>query len=398
MIYRVYANRQEITSFPVNGVETDEIWGGDTLLWKKEKAKEAFTVRAYHTYGNPVTNGKQIFTRFIFSGSYANRKYGWAFVNYKSPYIDTKIEEGGGVPGEYTRTIQACAECNGPVCAVETRAYFTTYANNIYSLHIIIHSFENGKETSNTCVINADEGTSFDEPKLVWQSGGYVYYYIKNRTRTGATKIREMVFKIAINGTLVGTYEKWKEDVDDKDTMVIGSYLNLSEITSGSKKYLVNMNGHFAIYELKENPFDIINIIDTSGIPTSEYKYYIGFTNNKHIFMSFSTSGTKTTGKIYEFIEGEFIEKRTTYLVEWYNRVCVYKNHIYAVNGRSILDCGDIETGNDDKAKIIGETPYSGTVELTFAQSGYIYIIRSSGRETTGLEASVNHYMTIIPL
>ena len=207
-----------------------------------------------------------------------------------------------------------------------------------------------------------------------------------------------MVFKIAVNGTLVGKYEKWKEKADDKDAIVIAPYLNLSEISSGSKRYLVNMNGHFIIYELKENPFDIINIIDTSGIPTSEYKYYIGFTNNKHIFMSFSTSGTKTTGKIYEFIEGEFIEKRTTNLIEWFDRVCVYKNHIYAVNDENVLDCGDIETGSDDKAKIVGKIPYSKNIELIFAQNEYIYIIHYSGKETIGSEALTKHYMTIIPL
>lgn len=36
MIYRAYANRQEITEFPINGVNTDEIWGGDILLWRRE--------------------------------------------------------------------------------------------------------------------------------------------------------------------------------------------------------------------------------------------------------------------------------------------------------------------------------------------------------------------------
>lgn len=35
MRYRAFANGQEITEFPINGVNTDEIWGGDTLLWKK---------------------------------------------------------------------------------------------------------------------------------------------------------------------------------------------------------------------------------------------------------------------------------------------------------------------------------------------------------------------------
>ena len=35
MRYRAFANGQEITEFPINGVNTDEIWGGDTLLWKR---------------------------------------------------------------------------------------------------------------------------------------------------------------------------------------------------------------------------------------------------------------------------------------------------------------------------------------------------------------------------
>lgn len=35
MIYRAFLNRQEITGFPVKGKETTEIYGGDTLLWKK---------------------------------------------------------------------------------------------------------------------------------------------------------------------------------------------------------------------------------------------------------------------------------------------------------------------------------------------------------------------------
>ena len=36
MIYRAYANRQEITEFSINGVNTDEIWGSDILLWRRE--------------------------------------------------------------------------------------------------------------------------------------------------------------------------------------------------------------------------------------------------------------------------------------------------------------------------------------------------------------------------
>ncbi len=35
MIYRAFLNRQEITGFPVAGIETTEIYGGNTLFWKK---------------------------------------------------------------------------------------------------------------------------------------------------------------------------------------------------------------------------------------------------------------------------------------------------------------------------------------------------------------------------
>lgn len=43
MIYRAYLNQQEITSFFLDGVETDEIWGGNTLLWKKEQPQIPFS-------------------------------------------------------------------------------------------------------------------------------------------------------------------------------------------------------------------------------------------------------------------------------------------------------------------------------------------------------------------
>lgn len=36
MIYKAFLNRQEITGFPVKGKETKEIWGGNTLLWRKD--------------------------------------------------------------------------------------------------------------------------------------------------------------------------------------------------------------------------------------------------------------------------------------------------------------------------------------------------------------------------
>jgi hypothetical protein len=58
MIYKAFLNRQEITGFPVNGVETDEIWGGDTLLWKKND--EIFTLSNTVGFGSPNSNTKYV--------------------------------------------------------------------------------------------------------------------------------------------------------------------------------------------------------------------------------------------------------------------------------------------------------------------------------------------------
>lgn len=66
-IYRAFSNGEEITGFPINGVETQEIWGGDTLLWKKSDAPSTgftLTVTDALTYYVPPSsfyiNFKQI--------------------------------------------------------------------------------------------------------------------------------------------------------------------------------------------------------------------------------------------------------------------------------------------------------------------------------------------------
>lgn len=56
MIYRAYANGEEITGFPINGVETKEIWGGDTLLWKKSEDEKTFSTTLFCTYPTSIFN------------------------------------------------------------------------------------------------------------------------------------------------------------------------------------------------------------------------------------------------------------------------------------------------------------------------------------------------------
>lgn len=95
-IYRAYANGKEITDFPINGVETKEIWGGDTLLWKKKEDERTFSVTLYCTYPTSAFNtasgldtdfmSDKVFhynvyieiTGSLYSDNYGNR-YSWAY-------------------------------------------------------------------------------------------------------------------------------------------------------------------------------------------------------------------------------------------------------------------------------------------------------------------------------
>lgn len=72
-IYRAYANREEITGFPINGVETQEIWGGDTLLWKKQE----------ESYGNNYNYIASAFQYFVPVSSWyeCTREYALPFNN-----------------------------------------------------------------------------------------------------------------------------------------------------------------------------------------------------------------------------------------------------------------------------------------------------------------------------
>lgn len=87
MKYRAYANGQEITEFPINGTNTNEIWGGNTLLWKKEdKQKPKLQLRMYAGAGSddnyyqkqillPTDNAVVLSEDNIEKGAYVYEKY-----------------------------------------------------------------------------------------------------------------------------------------------------------------------------------------------------------------------------------------------------------------------------------------------------------------------------------
>ena len=95
MIYKAFLNRQEIEGFSIGGEEIKEIWGGDTLLWKKDSGippmKEICSVRTTWTQvtdsgimypcecelsvRNQIEDGSQYFTDIEKAGIYTKQGY-----------------------------------------------------------------------------------------------------------------------------------------------------------------------------------------------------------------------------------------------------------------------------------------------------------------------------------
>ena len=70
MIYKAFLNRQEITGFPVKGKETSEIWGGNTLLWKKSGGIRK-NIAEYAAFDKCTTTSGVTLVNLI-SGNYSN--------------------------------------------------------------------------------------------------------------------------------------------------------------------------------------------------------------------------------------------------------------------------------------------------------------------------------------
>ena len=403
MIYKAFLNRQEITGFPVKGKETSEIWGGDTLLWKKEEQiKEAFTVDSYHIVAT-VTNGKVFASKITIEGVNNKRLYGYALFNTQNPYTDIKVYQQQAAKGTIIDT-KLFTEYGKSIYVAEIKGYYITYANMITSFDITIYDITSKATSAIKLTISAsEENTAYDEPLLtdMWIKGGYIYFHALLDQYDGSVsdsysnviEKREQVFKINLNGGIIGKYER----IYDKNVGEVPVSGIANTVINSNGKYYFVKKGDVYIREIPENPFDISSKL-ISG------KRYIGTYNGKLIYISSS----RNESKIYEFINDNFVEIRTIGAVTistYFERICIYNNHIYATNyskPSEIMDYGDIETGVDADAVNIGTLPYTvasqDSVELMIAQKGRIYIFQKYSDERVGAEASVKHYMTVVPL
>lgn len=68
MIYKAFLNGKEVSDFPINGIDTDEVYGGNTLLWQK-----------YRGFDTPVKYA----IRFIFKKGIYQSVYDEELGDYK---------------------------------------------------------------------------------------------------------------------------------------------------------------------------------------------------------------------------------------------------------------------------------------------------------------------------
>jgi hypothetical protein len=392
MIYKAFLNRQEITGFPVKGKDTKEIWGGNTLLWRKEK-REVLTVSGIHAYSLIFTNGSQTFAKIMFSDTNGNTKDAIASFSSKKPcFTPLYILDKPSYGERYLHTERFSAEENGYMCVTETTAYTNEDRSHELSLHITIRGFKSGSNfVSPTCVINAGENEYYSHTKIVWQNHGHIYYYTSRYT--GETRQwHQVIFKIDFNGTIVEKYETSSSNL----SKILNIYASYSTIYSGSRTFLIPMSQIYNICELKSNIF--------APEKVSAPGEYVGRTNQKHIFIDFWSTGKKTCN-IYKFVNGEFVKIRETETNLRRLFTTVYNNHLiyYTLreNGIQVLDLGDLETGTDSDVKEISDIlPASSSMgaELTFAQNGYLYILYRNGAETANNIYLKTHRMFVIPL
>ena len=102
MIYRAYLGGKEITGFPIGDKSASEIWGGDTLLWRKSYYP---TIIAKHWHHEPKpeyeTDGvktpfmsENVYSYGIYVSIKADMKENTTGYNFPYAYYEKKLDNG----------------------------------------------------------------------------------------------------------------------------------------------------------------------------------------------------------------------------------------------------------------------------------------------------------------
>lgn len=370
MIYKAFLNRQEITGFPVRGKDITKIYGGNILLWEKEEQiKEPFTVEAYLPSGYGVINRN----RFSIPVKLHDSTKYWILANRKKPYIDIKTTVGS----YYDNRVQALGEVGGVIC------YLHSENPNNTSLKITMNVLNGKSEVLNSYTYSSDNVISL--VNATWLMNNHIFVYFSTYDDALHDYELHIVLEFGLNGEVVGKYVKKTKSKDMYKFPI--SEANLTTVKSGTDHYCFFFKGALkTVYKLSGNPFDSQTIKNSSGI-------YIGSDNGRHFFLRNLTNSSSST-ILYEFINGEFIEKR---LLKdsgvWDTNCCICKGHLYIGIYGTIYDYGDIDDKTEQPRKAIFKTLNAPKqTNFVHSQGNFLYVFYGASSEKG------KQYMTIIPL
>lgn len=370
MIYKAFLNRQEITGFPVKSKDINKIYGGDILLWEKgEQIKEPFTVEAYLPSKYGVINGN----RFSIPVKLHDSTEYWILANRKKPYIDIKTTVGS----YYDNRIQALGEIGGAIC------YLCSEKQNNTSLKITMSILNGESVITNSYIYSSDNSIKLVD--ATWLMNNHIFVYFSTYDDAIHKYELHIVLEFDLNGKIVEKYVKKTKREDMYKFPILEA--NFTTVKSGADHYCLYFKGsHMAMYKLAGNPFDSHEIKISSGT-------YIGSDNGRHFFLR-KLTGSSSNAILYEFINGEFIEKRAledSGILDI--NCCICKSHIYIGIYGTIYDYGDIDDKTEQPRKTIFKTP-SAPRQTNFihSQGNFLYVFHGTFSEKD------KQYMTIIPL
>jgi hypothetical protein len=188
MKYRAFANGQEITDFPISGTDTNAIYGGDTLLWKKVKKglfdKSLYMKLAYdHTSG--LSTGSNPYFKYDEVGFYFPYMEDYITLQYYKPdeiekvaftYYDKKETDSSGKSVYYRLFNVGCkvkeVDPNKRLYIAEYHAYKGQYVHSS-QINIQDSPLPVSQQNKNTLIIDSDNIYSIDGiyDWMTWDDG-----------------------------------------------------------------------------------------------------------------------------------------------------------------------------------------------------------------------------------
>lgn len=422
MVYRAFAGGKEITGFPIGDKSASEIWGGNTLLWKKNELIPSGRVNSYSLVNKlPCGCGRNIM-RFIDYGKLgSDGKYYyqyWDSAITQKPYLKH-------IQSWLTNDIIEKILSNGTEYPYGTHNIYANETEN--KIYLLSYGWTSSNGASNArlfldkfIVLSKDmkverqySGTKIEikshkydgEKKSAMHYGGPFFWvenenfhvivpYVRNNQFTGGYSY------IFNSGQIISQDESYFGAAPSDDFYAGGfSLIASSTISYGGKHYLA-FPGQSGMYETEEN---------AAAVYKKNGKYtYLGNYSGRYIF----TDTSKTM--LYEFKDGNMVKKYDLADLDAsnlgykpsefnYNNITILNGRIYYIDIIEISDIGSLDESGKHVGEVICRTEYiTGEKKVISAITSemntlYAFYYVASDEDSSN-KSKAKYYMEVIPL